>query len=130
MVEGWFCSIPRVRNRIRMAIVTDNPITGYFRGRIGDIVYKRYGDKLVASRIPRFKSTKPTAGQKPRRELFQAASAYAVIVRTKSGLHAEYIAEGILRKRTPRSLAIRDFMRAAAMGAVDVSGINAVPAVV
>jgi hypothetical protein len=113
-----------------MAKVELNSITTHFRGRVGDVIFKRYGDKLVASRLPRFKTTKPTASQKPRRELFQAASAYAVIVQTKPGLYAEYAVTAAKAERTVRSLAIRDFMQAGAMSPIDFTDFKARPSVV
>ena len=46
------------------------PLSGFtsIRGRVGDRVYKRYGDRIIVTRMPRFDGYEPTPAQPERRE--------------------------------------------------------------
>jgi hypothetical protein len=81
-----------------------------FQGRVGDMVYKRYGDRTVVTRVPRF--TKGwSKEQKERRSRFAAASAHAVKVQRDPGLRASYALWAEKMDLTIRSAAISDFLR-------------------
>jgi hypothetical protein len=82
---------------------------GGFQGRIGDLVYKRYRDKTVVTRVPQFKGW--TGKQKEQRSGFAAASAHAVKVQRDPGLRASYALWAKKTDLTIRSVAISDFLR-------------------
>ena len=44
------------------------------RGRVGDRVYKTYGDKIIVTRVPRFDGYKPSAAQRDRRGRMRAST--------------------------------------------------------
>ncbi len=88
-----------------------NPILKQLRGRVGDLVFRHYGDKVVVSRAPDFSNYRPTPAQRAQRKRFRAAVAYAqaVLKSTKTAAHYQRRA----RKEGGKAftLAIRDYMR-------------------
>lgn len=60
-----------------MATARSNSALTGLRGRVGDLVYKRYGDKIVVTRVPQFDG-EWSAAQRRAREQFAAASRYAM----------------------------------------------------
>lgn len=80
-----------------------------FQGRLGDFVYKRYGDKTVVTRVPQFKGW--SKKQKERRSGFSAASTYAARVQRDPALRASYALWAKKKDLTIRSVAISDFLR-------------------
>lgn len=89
-----------------------------FRGRIGDLVYKRYGDKTVVTRVPRFKSW--SKEQKKGRSRFSAASTYAARVQRDPALRASYALWTAKKDLTIRSAAISDLLTLPAVESVTV----------
>src|SRR5688572_25166318 len=75
------------------------------RGRLGDRVYKTYGDKVIVTRVPCFDGYVPTAAQRERREKMRAATAYAQAVYTHPAAKAIYVAAGQQLGRQPFRLA-------------------------
>jgi hypothetical protein len=51
------------------------------KGRVGEIVFKKYGNRMVASRIPDMSGIKPTKKQKAKRSHFKEAVVYAQSIR-------------------------------------------------
>lgn len=47
-----------------MAIVQLHPLFTAIRGRVGDVVYKTYRDKVVVTRVPRMEGLVATLGQR------------------------------------------------------------------
>ncbi len=80
------------------------------RGRLGDVVYKTYGDKIITTRVPCFDGYVPTAAQRQRREKTRAATAYAQAVYADSSARAVYFAAATQMGRQPFRLAVSDFM--------------------
>jgi hypothetical protein len=91
---------------------------GTFRGRMGDLVYKRYQDKTVVTRVPQFKGW--SKKQKERRNGFAAASTHAARVQRDPGLRASYALWAKKAGLTIRSTAISDFLRAPVLRMVNV----------
>jgi len=46
-----------------MAKVKTNPIIEQLRGKVGDLVFKRYGDEVVLTRVPDVEGREPTDKQ-------------------------------------------------------------------
>ena len=81
------------------------------RGRVGDRVYKTYGDKLVVTRVPRFDGHVPSVAQRQRREKLRAATAYAQAVYADPAAKAVYVVAAKQLGRQPFRLAVSDFLR-------------------
>jgi hypothetical protein len=77
------------------------------RGRIGDLIYKWYGDKCVVTKVPKF--TKPASPEQSRwRRNVSKAFAYTQIVIQDPELLALYTRIGEKTKRNWTSAATRD----------------------
>jgi hypothetical protein len=81
------------------------------RGRLGDRVYKTYGDKVIVTRVPCFDGYVPTAAQRKRREKLREATAYAQAVYADPAAKAIYVAAAKQLGRQPFRLAVADFLR-------------------
>jgi hypothetical protein len=81
------------------------------RGRMGDRVYKTYGDKIVVTRVPCFDGHVPTAAQWQRRAMMRAATAYAQAVYADPVAKAIYAAAAKQLGRQPFRLAVADYLR-------------------
>ncbi len=94
-----------------MAKVSLNALTSHLRGRVGDLVFKRYGDRLVVTRVPQFKKKRTLSkGEQSRQKKFAAANRYALGVLNDPKRRAAYAA---LAKKSGRSIqlaAISDFL--------------------
>ena len=74
-----------------MAKVRINALTSHLRGKIGNIVYKQYGDKTVATKAPVFKKNRRiSVAEKKRRARFAVANAYAMVVLADPKRVADY----------------------------------------
>jgi hypothetical protein len=80
------------------------------RGRVGNRVYKTYGEKIIVTRIPRFDGYVPTAAQRDHRDKMRAATAYARAVYADPVDKAVYIAAAKQLGRQPFRLAVSDFL--------------------
>ena len=90
------------------------------RGRLGDRVYKTYGDKIIITRVPCFDGYIPTAAQRDRRDRMRAATAFAQAVYADPAAKAVYVTAAKALGRQPFRLAVSDFLhgRTRLMGAV------------
>ena len=88
------------------------PLCRAIRGRLGDRVYKTYGDRIVVTRVPCFDGYEPSAAQRQRREKMRAATAYAQAVYANPAARAIYVAAAKQLGRQPFRLAVSDFLRA------------------
>jgi hypothetical protein len=82
-----------------------------FRGRVGERVYKTYGDKIIVTRVPRFDGYVPSVAQRGRRDKMRAATAYARAVYADPAAKAVYVAAARQLGRQPFRLAVSDFLR-------------------
>lgn len=96
-----------------------------FQGRIGDFVYKRYGDKTVVTKVPQFKSW--SKKQKKGRSRFAAASAHAAKVQRDPALRASYALWAEKKGLTIRSAAMADFLTVPEMESVTTRHYNGAP---
>ena len=80
------------------------------RGRLGDHVYKTYGDKIIITRAPCFDGYVATAAQRARRERMRAATAYAQAVYADPVAKGIYVAVAKQLGRKPFRLAVSDFL--------------------
>ena len=81
------------------------------RGRLGDRVYKTYGEKIITTRVPSFEGYVPSAAQRDRRDRMRAATAFAQAVYADPAAKAVYVAAAKSLGRQPFRLAVSDFLR-------------------
>jgi hypothetical protein len=93
-----------------MATVTSPSHIGRVHGKLGDLIYKWYGDRMVVTRVPRPSTKKPTKMQQAGRNRFALASRYAERARKDPEVWALY-AEAAKKRRVPvRAMAIHDYL--------------------
>lgn len=81
------------------------------RGRLGDRVYKTYGDKIIVTRVPRFDGHVPSVAQRERRARMRAATAFAKAVYADPAAKAVYVAAARSLGCQPFRLAVSDFLQ-------------------
>lgn len=60
-----------------MAISKDNIVTATLSGKVGNVIFKNYGNKTVISKYPNMSNIVKTEKQKENQLKFKAAQAYA-----------------------------------------------------
>ena len=60
-----------------MAVVENNPLLEGLRGRVGNLIFKKYGKKTVVTKVPDMSRVKPNELQKLYKSVFSEAVAYA-----------------------------------------------------
>lgn len=105
-----------------MASVKLNPILDQLRGKVGDLVFKQYGDETIISRAPDFSGYEPSEAQKAHRERFRQATLYGRMVMADEEARAAYEAAADARGKPIFSLTVADFFNAPSIDEVDVSG--------
>ena len=60
-----------------MAISKDNIVTHSLSGKVGNVIFKNYGDKTVISKYPDMSKVKKSAKQLENQDLFSDAHHYA-----------------------------------------------------
>jgi hypothetical protein len=103
-----------------MAIANDNILTRYQRGRIGNIIFRRWGENTVASVVPDYSKIKWSAAQKDNRNRFRDAMVYA-----RKALRDPKVYEYYKKKRkgmqTVWNVAVADYMKRPQITNIDVS---------
>ena len=88
-----------------------NPVIVAVRGRVGDVVYKTYGAKIIITRVPCFDGYVPTAAQRARRDRMREATTYAKRIYADPAAKAVYVAAAKTLHRQPFRLAISDCLK-------------------
>lgn len=104
-----------------MAKVTLNPILERVRGKVGDLVFKRYEDAVVITRKPDFEGVAPTAAQLAHRERFREAALYGKLVMADPAAKALYVEAAKAKGQPVFSLTVADFFNAPSVDEVDLS---------
>jgi hypothetical protein len=68
-----------------MAKVRLNPILEQLRGQVGDLVFKRYGKRVIISRKPDVEGQEWSEAQTAHRERFRQAAIYGKMVSRPAG---------------------------------------------
>jgi hypothetical protein len=105
-----------------MAKVKTNPIIEQLRGKIGDLVFKRYGDEVVVARKPDLVGREPTEAQAAVREQFRQAALYGKMVMADPATKTIYEEAAKAKGQPVFSLTIADFFNAPSVDEVDLSG--------
>lgn len=105
-----------------MAKIKVNPIIEQIRGKVGELVFKRYGDDVVLSRVPDTEGREPTEAQLAIRERFRQAAVYGKMVMADPAAKAIYEEAAATKGKPVFSLTVADFFNAPSVDEVDLSG--------
>lgn len=105
-----------------MAKIKLNPVLERVRGKIGDLVFRRYEDETILARKPDNTDQPQTAAQAAQRERFQLAARYAKAVFADPVQKAVYVEAAKAKGVPPFSLPIADYFNAPEIEGVDLSG--------
>jgi len=89
-----------------------NPIFESVRGKVGDLVIKQYGSKVVLSRKPVFRNRVFSEAQKASQERFREAALHAAALMSDPRARKVYEEEARMKGKRVRSLMIADFLHA------------------
>ena len=95
---------------LAMARVRLNPIIDGVSGKIGDLVFRSYGDDTVLSRTPDFSNVESTPGQEAQRVRFREAAFYGRTVMADPAERAIYEAIAERRGQPVFSVMVGDFL--------------------
>lgn len=107
-----------------MAKVSLNPVMERFRGKIGDLVFKRFNDETVVARRAEVSGAEPTAGQSAVRSRFRLAAAYARAVFADPVRKAAYASLAKARGLPAFALALADYLKSPVVHALDLAGYS------
>jgi hypothetical protein len=131
MSRGCGCRPARPKSGFRSLVL--DPFAGIpyraIRGRLGNRVYKTYGDKVIVTRVPCFVGYVPTKAQRERREKLRAATAYAQAVYAAPAAKAVYVAAAKALGRQPFRLAVSDFLHGRPRVTLAPAGISRIDSV-
>ena len=105
-----------------MAKVKMNPVVEQLRGQIGDLVFKRRGDRVIVGRKPDLTGQLPTAGQTAARDRFKQAADYGRSALANPATKSLYEAKAQDIGDPVFSVAITDFFHAPSVEEIDLSG--------
>ena len=104
-----------------MAKVKLNPILEQVSGKVGDLVFRRYGDQTVISQKPDTEGREWTEAQLAHRERFRQAALYGRLVMADPETKALYEEVAGARGKPVFSLTVADFFNAPSVDSVDLS---------
>ncbi|RJP49244.1 MAG: hypothetical protein C4583_12960 [Anaerolineaceae bacterium] len=104
-----------------MAKVKLNPVLEKFQGKVGDLVFKRYGDEVVVGRSPDRSNIQPTAAQLEHQARFRQAVLYGKLVMADPDKKAVYEQAAKAKGKPVFSLTVADFFNAPVLDEVDLS---------
>ena len=103
-----------------MAKVKLNPVLEGFRGKIGDLIFKRYNNEVVVTRSPDVTAA-PTQNQIEHREKFRLAALYGKTVMADPESKALYDAKSKQTDVPVFALAIADFFHGPVVDEINLS---------
>ncbi len=104
-----------------MARVKLNPILEQMHGKVGDLVFKRYGDDTVVSRTPDVEGREWTEAQVAHREQFRQAALYGKLVLADPETRTIYEQAAQAKGKPVFSLTVADFFNAPSVDKVDLA---------
>jgi hypothetical protein len=104
-----------------MAKVKLNPVMEQMRGKIGDLVFKRYEDRVIVTRNPDRDGLIPSAVQSGQQERFRQAAAYGKGAFADPAQKALYDAAGKARRKPAFALAVSDYLNAPVVDSLDLT---------
>jgi hypothetical protein len=109
-----------------MAKVKLNPVLEQFRGQIGDLIFKRYGDETVISRKPDISGRELSPAQLAAQARFREAAIYGRMVMADPAAKALYDEAAQEKGKPVFSLTVADFFNAPEIHEIDLSTYNGV----
>jgi hypothetical protein len=104
-----------------MAKIKTNPVLEQIRGKVGDLVFKRYNQEIIMTRSPRQSGKAPTASQLAVRENFRLATVYGKSVMADPKTLSLYETKARAQGTPVFALAVADFFNAPAVDEIDLS---------
>ena len=104
-----------------MAKVKLNPILEQLSGKVGDLVFKRYGDKTVIAQAPDTENRAWSEAQAAHRERFRQAALYGKMVMADPETKALYEQAAEAKGKPVFSLTVADFFKAPSVDEIDLS---------
>lgn len=98
-----------------------NPVLEQFRGKIGDLVFKRYNEDVIVARKPDLSGQPPTPGQAAARERFKLAAVYGRTALADPAAKTLYEAKAKAKGDPVFSVTIADFFNAPSVEEIDLS---------
>ena len=105
-----------------MADVKLNPILEELSGKVGDLVFRRYGDRTILARTPDTTGLEPSEAQKAQQERFRQATLYGKVAMADPEARALYEAKARDEGVPIFSVTVADFFHAPSVDEIDVSG--------
>lgn len=105
-----------------MAHVKLNPILEQIRGKVGDLVFKRFKDRTIVSRKSDPGGVPRSVAQAAQHERFRQAALYGRVVMADPEARAIYEAAARAMRKPFFSVMVGDFLNVPSVEAVDVSG--------
>lgn len=93
-----------------MAISKNNIVTETLSGKVGNIIFKNYGDKTVISKYPDMSKVVKTEKQKENQLQFKAAQAYAKSILSDPEKKSDFI-KTIPKDKTAYHAAISKYLK-------------------
>jgi hypothetical protein len=121
--RGVFHPLNR-KGAIKMAKVKLNPVLEQFRGQIGDLVFKHYGDEVIVGRKPDRSGIEPTEAQLAHQERFRQAVLYGRLVMADPDKKEIYAQAAKVQGKPVFSLTVADFFNAPVVDEVDLSSYS------
>jgi hypothetical protein len=103
-----------------MAIANDNVLTRNQRGRLGNIIFRRWGENTVASVVPDYSKIKWSAAQRNNRNRFRDAMVYARRALSDPKVY-QYYKKKKRGMQTVWNVAVADYMKRPQITEIDVS---------
>ena len=104
-----------------MARVNLNPVLEAIRGKVGDLIFKRWEDHEIVSKMPDRTGIVPTANQLAQMDKFRLAALYGKAVLADPDARAVYD-DAAHKKGIPAfALSVGDFLNAPAIDEVDLA---------
>ena len=104
-----------------MADVIVNPVLKKIHGKIGGLVFKKYGDETIIAQAPGPRTTPPTPKQKAQQERFKLAAVYGHTALADPATGALYRARAKAKGQPVFSVAVADFFRLPAVEEINLS---------
>ena len=109
-----------------MAKVKLNPVLEQIRGKVGDLVFRRYGDEVIISRKPDMSERELSPAQLAAQDRFRQAVLYGKVAMADSESKALYLDAAKAKGKPVFSLAVADFFGAPSIDEVDLSEYSGV----
>src|SRR4051794_38292984 len=106
----------------QMAKVTLNPVIEAIRGKVGDLVFRRWAGEEIVGRMPDRTGIVPSADQLAQQDKFRLAALYGKAVLADPAARTVYEDAGA-RQGTPAfAISVGDFLNAPAVDEIDLAG--------